>query len=261
MHTTTTAVDVLAPTREEIARRPYRVRLARTGADVQAAQRLRFRVFNLELGEGLARSYATGRDADRFDDVCDHLIVEDRRSGIVVGTYRLQSGTRAAAHLGYYSDLEFDLTPLEPLRAEIVELGRACIDARHRNFAVLNLLWNGIAEYARQCRARYLIGCSSLTSTDPAVATAAYRKLQGYLAAPSLRVGPRAKFSCDPATPCADAPKIPKLLGAYLALGAEICGPPAIDREFGTIDFLTWLDLRAPGLVSLQQRGRFGGGA
>jgi putative hemolysin len=37
----------------------------------------------------------------------------------------------------------------------------------------------------------------------------------------------------------------PKLLRTYLAIGAKICGPPAIDREFRTIDFLTFLDLHA----------------
>jgi putative hemolysin len=38
--------------------------------------------------------------------------------------------------------------------------------------------------------------------------------------------------------------KVPKLLRAYLAVGAKICGPPAIDREFKTIDFLTLMDLK-----------------
>jgi putative hemolysin len=38
---------------------------------------------------------------------------------------------------------------------------------------------------------------------------------------------------------------VPKLLRAYLSLGAKICGPPALDREFKTIDFLTLIDLRA----------------
>ena len=177
----------------------------------------------------------------------------------MVGTYRLQTGARAAAGAGYYSEREFEFAPFEPLRGELVELGRACIHAEHRSFAVLNLLWNGIAGYARERGARWLIGCSSLTSQDAAVGAAAYQKLAPHLAAPALRTRPLPEFACPLDAPAPQAPKIPKLLAAYLALGAEICAPPAIDREFRTIDFLTLVDLHAPMLRALQRRGRFVG--
>ena len=80
---------------------PYRLRLATTTADVRAAQTLRFLVFNLELNEGLEQSFATCLDADPFDEICDHLLVEDVRTGEVVGTYRMQTGAKAAANRGY----------------------------------------------------------------------------------------------------------------------------------------------------------------
>src|SRR6266498_2579709 len=89
----------------------YATRLARDAAEVRAAQALRFAVFNLELNEGLAESLATGLDADPFDQVCDHLLVEHRPTGEIVGTYRLQTGTTAAENLGYYSEQEFDFHP------------------------------------------------------------------------------------------------------------------------------------------------------
>ncbi len=238
---------------------PYRVRLAAGEADLRAAQSLRFRVFNLELREGLAQSWATGLDADVFDACCDHLLVEHRPTGAIVGTYRLQTGSRAASAVGYYSEREFDFTPFEPLRTELVELGRACIHADHRSFSVLNLLWNGIAAYARDHGARWLIGCSSLTSQDAGAGAAAYARLAAHLAAPALRTRPHATFACPLDEPVAQAPRIPKLLSAYLALGAEICGPPAIDREFKTIDFLTLVDLQSAPLRALQRRGRFVG--
>lgn len=239
----------------------YRLLLADTPAQLRAAQALRFEVFNLELDEGLAQSYATGLDADPFDAACEHLLVEDASSGAVVGTYRLQTGTNAAQALGYYSEREFDFAPFEPLREQMVELGRACIHAAHRNFTVLNLLWKGIAGYAAERGARYLVGCSSLTSQDESVGAAAYLKLQAQLAPPSLRTLPVAAFACALDAVAAQPPKIPKLLAAYLALGASICGPPAIDREFRTIDFLTLVDLRSPSVLALQRRGRFGGEA
>jgi putative hemolysin len=220
----------------------YRLRLADDAATLRAAQALRFAVFNLELNEGLAQSWATGLDADRFDAVCDHLVVEDAASGQVVGTYRLQTGPQAAHHHGYYSEREFEFAPFEPVRAQVIELGRACVHAQHRNFAVLNLLWGGIADYAQQRGARWLIGCSSLTSQEAAVGAAAWQRLQPHWAEPRFRTVPTAGFAC-PLDVVGAPPKIPKLLAAYLALGATLCGPPALDREFGTIDFLTLLDL------------------
>ena len=147
----------------------YGARLAGNAQEIRAAQALRFEVFNLELNEGLAESYASGLDEDPFDAVCDHLIVEHLPSRQIVGTYRLQTGLNAAAKLGYYSAQEFDFQPYEPFRAEIIELGRACVHLQHRNLVVLGMLWKGIADYAQQHGARYLLGCSSITSQDPAV--------------------------------------------------------------------------------------------
>jgi putative hemolysin len=234
----------------------YGVRLACTAAEVRAAQALRFEVFNLELDEGLVHSYDTGLDADPFDAVCDHLLVTDACDGSVVGTYRLQTGLRAQAGLGYYSEREFDFTPFEAQRPQMLERGRACIHSRHRNFTVLNLLWKGIAAYARHHGARYLLGCSSLTSQDEAAGLAALRQLAPHLAPPPWQTQPRPAFACKGPAATA-APRIPRLLAAYLALGARICGAPAIDREFRTIDFLTWLDIESDAIVALQQRGRF----
>jgi putative hemolysin len=235
----------------------YRARLAETAADLAAAQALRFEVFNLELDEGLVQSYDNGLDSDAFDAVCTHLIVEELASGTVVGTYRMQTGRQAQAALGYYSEREFDFSPFEAQRAQILELGRACIDRRHRNFAVLNLLWKGIAAYAGDQGARYLMGCSSLTSQDAAVGAAAYARLMPHLAPAEWRSAPRADFACALHEVSQQATHIPRLLSAYLTLGACICGPPAIDREFRTIDFLTWIDVESPALVAMQRRGRF----
>lgn len=221
----------------------YRVGLARTGEEIRAAQALRFRVFNLEMGGGLDSALLSGRDEDPFDAVCDHLIVEDLLGGGVVGTYRLQPGDRAEAGLGFYSAQEFDLAPFRERAREVVELGRACIDGAHRNRVVLGLLWRGVCDYGRAMGARYFIGCSSLTSRDPAVGAAAYLELgPRCLVDSGFRTHPLPAYACPLDVVASPPPAIPKLLRAYLSLGARICGAPAIDREFGTIDFLTVLD-------------------
>ncbi len=268
----------LAPARPRIQAEVgrYRLRLAETAEDRDAACRLRFKVFNIELGEGLESSYQTGLDTDRFDPVCEHLLVEDRLEDNparrIVGTYRMQSGDTAECNLGYYSEQEFNFASYEPLRAGILELGRASIDREHRNPEVLTLLWRGIAQYATDMGLRYLIGCSSINSKDPAEGWQMYRQLEHYLVQPEFETVPTAAYACPTLQQCphdqplssgdelsqqAPAPmqvKVPKLLKTYLAIGCRIGGPPAWDREFGTIDFLTFLDLK---FVSSSARNRF----
>lgn len=222
----------------------YAVRLVRTPQELHAAQALRFDVFNLELGEGLTHSFATGRDADPFDAVCDHLLVEYQPTSEIVGTYRLQTGRMAAVNRGYYSEQEFDFSPFERVRREVIELGRACVHRAHRNLNVLGLLWKGIADYARERGGRYLCGCSSLTSQDVRDGASVYAELcRKHLAPPPFRTLPKPSHECSLAHLAEHPPKVPKLLRAYLSIGARICGPPALDREFKTIDFLTLLDL------------------
>jgi putative hemolysin len=244
LQTTVAALPARFPARLEMELGRYQLRLAQSTGDRKAACHLRFRVFNIELGEGLASSYSTGLDEDRFDHVCDHLIVEDKSTHAVVGTYRMQSGANAAEHLGYYSAQEFCFEPYERLRPQILELGRASIDREHRSSEVLTLLWRGIAQYARAHGLRYLMGCSSLTSQEPAAGWGVYEQLSGFLVAEEFRTLPSPLYTLPPQN---GAPqtfvKVPKLLRTYIGIGARICGAPAWDVDFGTIDFLTLLDL------------------
>lgn len=228
----------------------YKVRTTRATSDVEAAQRLRYEIFNVELGEGLAVSRERGMDVDPFDAQCDHLIIENPRTGIVVGTYRLQTGAMAGAGIGYYSAQEFDFTPYEPLRDRILELGRACIHKDHRKRAVLDLLWRGIIAYASDQGSRYLLGCSSLTSLDPADGWGLYQQLvPKHLAAQELRTEPLSEYRLPDPVAVTIRIKAPKLFATYLSVGAVIAGPPALDRDFKTIDFLTILDLAKTSLA------------
>jgi len=272
------AVEIPAPcVHAEVGR--YRLRLAVTAEDRVAACRLRFRVFNIELGEGLESSYQTGLDTDRFDECCEHLLVEDKLednpSRRIIGTYRMQSGESAKRNFGYYSEQEFSFFPYEPLRDGILELGRACIDREHRTPEVLTLLWRGIAQYACRMGLRYLVGCSSINSQNPVEGWQVYRQLEHYRVSPEFETAPTVAFACPielegahaqppssienpfgtetPAQP-AEPIKVPRLLKTYLTIGARIAAPPAWDREFGTIDFLTLLDLKT---VSPSARHRF----
>lgn len=235
----------------------YLLRFARNVMDLDAALKLRFEVFNLELGEGLQASFLTGRDSDEFDAQCHHLIVEEEETGNVIGTYRIQTSEMAAAGNGFYSAGEFNLSGLpHDVVLNSIELGRACIAPAHRHSNVLLLLWKGIAAYLAQQRKRYLFGCCSITSQSPADAREITRQLkfgghfhEGFL------VAPQPEFACETEVeelPEFSTAKIPKLFRTYLRLGAKVCGAPALDRAFKTIDYFVLLDCRDLNSAAMQ---------
>jgi len=232
---------------ERLAAGRYEVRFARSDAELDAILRLRYTVFNLELGEGLETSHATGRDDDGLDWRFHHLIIADRGSGDLVGTYRMQTVEMARAHGGFYSAGLFDLSALPGHVVDsAVEVGRACVAREHRNGRVLHLLWRGLAGYLAWTRKRYLFGCCSLTTQDPALGVATHQALAaaGHLH-PSVYIRPHPAVRCDLIGHDLPTPHIPALFQSYLNLGAKACGPPAIDREFQTVDFLVLLDVDA----------------
>ncbi|NGX17044.1 GNAT family N-acyltransferase [Wenzhouxiangella sp. XN24] len=226
----------------------YRLRFGRTPADLERVQRLRFEVFNRELGEGLEANWATGLDADPWDELFHHIVIEHVSSGAVVGSYRLQTGTMAEGYAGFYAEAEFDLCRLpRTMLRDAVEIGRACVAAEHRNGRVINLLWRGIAAYLLWNGHRYLFGCCSLPTRDAVTGMSVWQQLkrEGFVSR-DYSVAPQSGMSCDiPGWPRRPPGRneLPPLFQSYLKLGAEVCGPPAIDAAFGTIDFLVLLDL------------------
>ena len=243
----------------------YQLRFAWNRQDLHAVQALRYRVFNLELGEGLTGCTESGRDEDERDPWFHHLMICHRESGAVVGTYRLQTAVMAATRFGFYSATLFELGAI-PARIldGAVEIGRACVDPAHRSGRVLRLLWKGLARYLQWNSKRFLFGCCSLNGTAPAIASDAWRLLHARAAMhPEILVKPRPTVSALAddgrhrpvvATECghgelapselqSSANVLPPLFDGYLSLGARVCGAPATDFEFGTTDFLVLLDV------------------
>lgn len=234
------------------------MRFARNDADRDRIFALRFEVFALELGEALPGAYTTRRDADPFDAQCDHVMVDEISTGRCVGTYRMQTPEMARAGRGFYSATEFDLSAIPPATLDgCVELGRACVARDSRNKSVLFLLWRGLGAYLLWNAKRSFFGCSSLTSQDPSEGNALWAKIEraGHVSR-SVTARPLPGFECLGAAAKRDV-EVPKLFSIYLRHGAVVLGSPAIDREFGTIDFLTLLDARAmpPRLFELFTNG------
>ena len=227
----------------------YIAEFARTEDELEQVLRLRFEVFNIELGEGLDSSFESRMDRDKYDDQCHHLIVRDERTGELVGTYRMQTRDMARSGHGFYSGDEYDLSGFPDEMLEIsLELGRACIANAHRNGRVLFLLWRGLFIYLRFNKMRYMFGCCSLNSQDPAHGWALFSRLRraGNLS-PDFTIQAREGYVC----PIVEVheehiaeTELPRLMSLYLDYGACICSHPAIDRDFKTIDYLALFDMK-----------------
>jgi putative hemolysin len=241
---------------------PLEIRLARHAADVRRAQRLRYRVF---FEEGAALPHAptrlARRDVDRFDGVCDHLLVLDhanlRPSGrpTVAATCRLLRQDVAERHGGFYSANEFDIGALlkRDGRRTFGELGRACVLAPYRNKRTVELLWHGIWACMLRHRIDVMIGCGSLEGTNPDALALPLSFLHHFAAAPPAwhaRALPRRRVDMNRLPKSAIDPKtalraLPPLIKGYLRLGALVGDGAVIDRRFGTTDVLIVLPVAA----------------
>ncbi|MFE4670652.1 GNAT family N-acetyltransferase [Streptomyces sp. NPDC056716] len=223
----------------------YTVTLAHDEADVRAAQKLRHDVFAGELG-ALLSSPQPGLDIDAFDAYCDHLLVRDTIGGEVVGTYRLLPPERAAIAGRHYSEGEFDLAGLDPIRSGLVEVGRSCVHPDHRDGTVIGLIWAGIARYMVAGGHEWLAGCCSVPLADGGMlAAATWDRVQGkHLAPEAYRVRPLLPWSAEGVTRPAGRTELPPLLRGYLRLGAWVCGEPAHDPDFGVADLYVLLSMR-----------------
>jgi putative hemolysin len=233
----------------DIGSGPLQVRLAESGADIDAVQALRYRVFYETMGaRPLPGRERLRRDGDLFDDRCDHLMVLDHTRGsgaeAVVGTYRLIRREAAARCGRFYSAAEYDIAALVAYPGQILELGRSCVDSAYRARAVLPLLWSGIAAYVFHYDIALMFGCASLPGTDPdALAMPLSYLYHHHLAPPALR--PKAlaeryvdmrRLAPDAVDPEATFGLLPPLIKGYLRLGGFVGDGAVIDDQFNTTD-------------------------
>lgn len=214
----------------------FTVNWAGSLGEVREAQRLRYRVFAQEMGARL-KSPLAGHDIDAFDPFCEHLLVRDADEGEVIGTYRVLTPQRAREAGGFYSDDEFDLSALSGLRGRMVELGRSCVDERHRQGGVILALWSALAQFMAAHRLDIMIGCASIPMRDGGHAAASLwnRLAPAHLAGEPLCARPRLPLPIEDLDTTVQV-QPPALIKGYLRLGAKLLGPPAWDPDFNTAD-------------------------
>jgi putative hemolysin len=243
-------VGTLVPDRiVDIVAGPLQVRLAESDADIDAAQALRYRVFYEMMGaRPSAGMAALHRDYDRFDRICDHLLVLDHSRGrgaaAIVGTYRLIRREAARRCGSFYSAGEYDIAPLIAYPGNILELGRSCVDPAFRARPVMPLLWSGIAAYVFHHDIALMFGCASLPGTDlDSLSVPLSYLYHHHLAPPALR--PRAlneryvdlrRLEPDAFDPGRTLGQLPPLIKGYLRLGGFVGDGAVIDEQFNTTD-------------------------
>ncbi|TAG11219.1 MAG: GNAT family N-acetyltransferase [Rhodobacterales bacterium] len=235
---------------------PYTLRLAATAEDLTAAQRLRYEVFVAELGgTGPLVDHSARLERDAYDPFFDHLVLVDRRrdpAGLdhVIGAYRVLPSDRRTAAGGFYSEGEYDLTPLLASGRRLLELGRSCVHADHRGGTAMFHLWNGLADYVLEREIEVLFGVASFHGTDIAALAEPLSWLHhNHLAPPEMRVRARLPqrqemdlIPADRLDRRAALSATPALIKAYLRLGGFVGDGAFIDRAFNTTDVCLVMD-------------------
>lgn len=222
--------------------------VTRNAKDIKAAQALRYQVFFDEMGARAdARTMAAKLDVDEFDEICDHLLVVEHNeyNGYkVVGTYRLlrRENMKKIGH--FYTDGEFDISPIKQYRGHILEVGRSCVHADFRNRAVMQLLWRGIGAYVSKFNIGLMFGCASFNGVDPKEHATALSYLHHYHLAPKeicptalndryVEMNLMEKEAVDVKETFSN---LPPLIKGYLRLSGYIGAGAVIDYEYNTTD-------------------------
>ena len=236
----------------------FLIKIAETDEEIQKTLRLRYEVFNIEQGMGLETAAVSGVDFDKYDEYCLQLIVMNKETDEFVGTYRIHLGDIAAASPhGFYSASEYDIEGLDKVAHLTMEVGRTCILPEYRTGSAMSLLWGGISELMMRAKLRYLLGCVSLETYNPAATWALYDYFKSNSLLSDVISGvPKDGYELEKP----DAKEIEKYLGemrktfktyvpplfkGYLRLGTKVGGEPLYDHEFKSVDFLIFLDTHA----------------
>jgi L-ornithine Nalpha-acyltransferase len=249
------------------------VRLAETEHEVEAAQRLRYRVFYEEMSAiPTPQMREERRDFDKFDEYCDHMLVVDRAvlddegQPLVVGTYRLMRDVDAARAGGFYTSGEYDIAPMLanlPAGTRLLELGRSCVlDTYRSKPACMQLLWKGVMVFVARFSIDMMFGCASLHGTDPDALALPLSYLHHFHSMPpgrAVRAQPQLYVSMNRMPKEAIDPKealraLPPLIKGYVRLGVTVGDGAVIDRQFGTTDVLICVSVNG---LDARYRNRF----
>ena len=228
----------------------YRTRLAETPADLEAAQRLRYRAFIAGTG---AAERPGGRDRDDFDALCRHMLIEGTRSGRLVATFRLMPLASGAEIGRCYSTQYYELGALASFQGRMVEMGRFCIEPGVTDPDILRAAWGALTALVDEEGVEMLFGCSSFHGTDAEYYADAFAMLTERHLAPKrwlprikapnvFRFAERLRRKPDRARALRT---MPPLLRSYLKMGGWVSDHAVVDRDLNTLHVFTGLEIKA----------------
>lgn len=220
-----------------------------TPEELREALRLRYQVFDVEIKEGGVSFQEEGVDRDRYDDICDHLLIVDTTSHKVVGTYRLLLDSVAKANDGFYCETKFNIENFKRLEGRLLEVGRSCVHIDYRDRLVLNLMWEGIAQYVIRHNVRYLFGSANIMTGDVYRVSEYFKMLRmlgfyeerGIVPVDEAHAFPLVE-NIEIQNPRLLFKQLPTLLKGYMNIGLKVCGYP-VKGDFKTALFPILLDV------------------
>lgn len=223
----------------------YAARLAEGRADIEAAQALRALTF---------RGPGAGTDADAFDGICQHVLVEETRTGNLVCCFRLLPLSGGAEIGQSYSAQYYELSGLESFEGKMVEMGRFCIHPDLRDPDILRVAWGAMTRFVDDTNVEMLFGCSSFKGTEADNYMDSFALLKDKHLAPK-RFLPRIKapnvfkFAQKLRSRKPDAKRamlgMPPLLRTYLVMGGWVSDHAVVDRDLNTLHVFTGLEINA----------------
>ena len=232
----------------------YTARVAETPYDLRRAQALRYLAFIAARGLAPDHDHISGRDADAFDALCRHVLVEDVKSGTLVCCFRLLPLSNGTEIGRSYSAQHYNLAALSAFDGPMVEMGRFCIHPEWRDPDILRVAWGAMTRYVDAAGVEMVFGCSSFQGTEAAAYQDAFAMLKEAHLAPK-RWLPRVKaphvfrFARALRRLKPDAKRamhaMPPLLRTYLLMGGWVSDHAVVDRDLNTLHVFTGLEIRA----------------
>ena len=232
----------------------YAARLASGPEDVEAAQRLRFRTFIEGRGAAVDGPRAQGLDADDLDSLCDHMLIEERRTGRLICCFRMMPLANGAEIARTYSARYYDLSSLQEYPDSMVEMGRFCIDPAFRDPDVIRVAWSAMMRYVDERSVGMVFGCSSFKGVDADAYMDAFALLKERHLAPKrwlprvkapkvFRYATRLRLRRPNMTEALK--RMPPLLRSYLMLGGWVSDHAVIDHDLNTLHVFTGIEMRS----------------
>ncbi|MBL4812305.1 MAG: GNAT family N-acetyltransferase [Rhodobacteraceae bacterium] len=214
----------------------YTARLADGPADIEHCKALRRRCFGTD-------------DTDGFDQICQHVLVEDR-TGALVCCFRLLALAQGRDIGQSYAAQFYELTALMSIGRPMVEIGRFCTNPAYSDLDILRVAWAAMARFVDDAQAELLFGCSSFAGTD----AGRYRETFALLHArhlapanwqPQVKAPEIVHFSQHKPDMKQALRAMPPLLRSYLAMGGWVSDHAVMDHQLGTLHVFTGLEISA----------------